>query len=76
MNLYKISQTEVTGYNTFCAAVVVAADAASALSITFPAGTWCLAPSAVYTQLLGTAVDGLATGIVQATFFAAPSSSS
>jgi len=61
MNLYKISQTEQTGYDTFDSAVVIARDEDDARNISpsmteeWDRSTWCSSPKKVTVELLGKA---------------------
>jgi len=75
MNLYKISQTENNGYDTFDSAIVCAASEGDAKTIN-PDGRewgdewsfWCKSPDDVTVELLGTALDGATRGVVLGSF--------
>lgn len=77
MNLYRISQSENMGYDTYDSAVVVAEDAADARSI-HPNGrddwdpnddSWCSDPSMVEVEYLGIAAYGWGRGVVVCSSF-------
>ena len=78
MNLYLISQTEITHYDTFSDAVVAAETEEEARTI-HPDGnqrlpfedsypTWTKDPSKVKIKLIGKAVDGAPVGVICASF--------
>ena len=74
MNLYLISQTENSNYDTFDSAVVAAPDEAAARSIN-PGGParwgdrcWCASPEAVTVRWIGVAADGIEPKVLLASF--------
>ena len=77
MNLYKISQTENTGYDTYDSAIVAAPDEKSARE-TNPNGrifaaadlgnAWVSSPDQVEVELIGTAAPGIQAGVILASF--------
>ena len=82
MNLYLISQDENSGYDTYDSAVVVAPDAEAALHCNPGGGTldweardtvkrwtaWAYNREAVKVSLIGVAAEGVAPGVVCASF--------
>ena len=76
MKIYKISQKENNGYDTFDSAVVFAEDEEKARKI-HPEGkrywgkpypTWCSSPDLVKVEYLGEAKDGAKEGVVLGSF--------
>jgi hypothetical protein len=71
MNIYRIWQDYVTGYDTFDSAVVVAESEEEARQINpvgYPDSSgWC-DPKYVQVELIGVAVEGMVKGIVVASF--------
>ena len=76
MNLYLISQTVRTGYDTYDAAVVAADTIEQAANI-HPSGddistdgsyTWPDTPNDVEVKLVGVAADGIKAGVICASF--------
>lgn len=73
MNLYKLSQTENGGYDTFDSCVVCADNEAAARLITPEykstwCGGWCSGPEYVEVELIGKAAAGLLAGVVLASY--------
>lgn len=77
MNLYKISQTQNEGYDTYDSAVVAAKDEAMARKIhpdrSVPLGEWltycwCEEPKHVKVELIGYAKPGTEPGVICASF--------
>lgn len=76
MNLYLLSQSENTDWDTYDACIVVAYDAEEAKHI-LPRkyskfgesrSSWCSSPDFVRVELIGVAVEGLEKGVVLASF--------
>ena len=74
MNLYKISQEENVGYDTYDAVIVCAFSEDDAKTI-HPEGqwpdrwsSWCSSPNNVTVELIGTALEDANQGIVLASF--------
>ena len=76
MNLYLISQTVRTGYDTYDSAVVAADTPEQAANI-HPSGsdistddsyTWVDTPNNVDVKLIGVAVNGIDVGVICASF--------
>ena len=77
MNLYLISQTEKSDYNTYDSAVV-AAESEYIAQRTLPYGgyidedqyepSWVNNPQKVKVKLIGIAISGMATGVICASF--------
>lgn len=76
MNLYHISQDQVTGYDTYSDAVVAANTAKEARAIhpstydNWDIGSWATSPAHVETELLGVAKAGTQPGVICASFHA------
>lgn len=75
LNLYLLKQSDNTGYDTYDALVVCAADKAAACLIhpysdgwEDPIGVWALRPENVQVTYLGQADSSIAAGIVLASF--------
>ena len=79
MKLFKISQSENGGYDTFDSAVVVAKDETDAASIhpmlvwggnrqDWHSTTWAYSPAKVDVEYLGDAADGIERGVIVASF--------
>lgn len=81
MNIYRISQTQNGGYDTYDSAVVCAPSEDVARNMNpsngavmtakewdNPFGTWCSRPDQVTVQLIGTANDSQHQGIVCSSF--------
>ena len=76
MNLYIISQSTNTGYDTYSDAVVAAESSLTARRIN-PNGeweedysSWADSPDQVTVELIGTAIEGTEEGIILASFHA------
>lgn len=84
MNLYRLSQSKVHGYDTYDSCVV-AAKSESAARVIHPSDyiddgdldddcwrrdtdTWAQRPSDVRVELIGTAIDGTKAGIICSSF--------
>ena len=76
MNIYRISQTQNTDYDTFDSAVVAAETEEDAKNID-PSNmdwdhdsysAWCSSPKFVTVKLLGFAVEGTKPGVLLASF--------
>jgi len=81
MNIYKITQSENNGYDTYDAAIVIAPDESAARYI-HPDGdltwskkgawdysySWCCSPDEVTVELIGVAIDTAPAGVVLASF--------
>ena len=76
MNLYKLTQYEKTGYDTYDS-VVVAAESIDQAKNFNPEGSWsynhnwCSSPEHVSAEMIGTATEGTPEGIILASFNAA-----
>ena len=83
MKLFKISQIQRTGYDTFDSAVVCACDVDHARQIHpfesidgkpylshWSMSSWCSSPDVVIVEYIGEAAEGLTTGVVLASFHA------
>ena len=73
MKLYRISQTENDGYDTYDSAIVAAVDEDDAAHIapcefggTY--GAWCSCPDKVTVEHIGEAAPGIERGVVLASF--------
>ena len=83
MKLFKISQTQNNGYDTFSDAVVCAANESIARYIN-PSngelmtvdnwndghGSWCLSPNCIIVEYLGEAAESCKEGLILASFHA------
>ena len=76
MKLFKISQTENDGYDTYDSAIVAALDEEAARNIR-PAASydwdyiyspWCKSPEAVTVEYIGEAKEGTEAGVILASF--------
>lgn len=77
MKLWRISQTQNVGYDTYDSAVVAAELEGDARKINpdgnewgRPYGAWAASPEQVKVELLGDAVPGTKAGIILASFHA------
>lgn len=79
MNLYRLSQDDETGYDTYSDCVVAAVDEEAARHIrpdggtewaSMFGGTWARYPNLVKVELIGTAVEGTVSGVICASFHA------
>lgn len=72
MDLWKLTQRERTGYDTYCGLVVCAPDRETAAAIhpsdDWEADTWASSPEKVTVQYLGKAAKGIPQGVVLADF--------
>lgn len=77
MNLYKLTQTDALGYDTFDSCIVAAVNETKARSVHpqgkggFHAGTfrtWASSPDLVTATLIGTAKEGTPSGVILASF--------
>lgn len=76
-NLYLLTQTENTGYDTFDSCIVAAKDENEARTIhpsrnpeNWGDDTWCSSPEKVTVTLLGTATNEVSFGVVLSSFCA------
>ena len=77
MNLYLLTQTEETGYDTYDSVVVAAKSEDEARKI-HPSewvvdwddfgGVWCKEPESVIVKLIGKAVKGTQSGVILSSF--------
>jgi hypothetical protein len=77
MKIYKISQNERNGYDTYDSAIVVAENEIAAANI-LPSeyakftnnsySTWCSSPLKVTVVLVGEAAEGIESGVILASF--------
>jgi hypothetical protein len=79
MNLYKISQDENSGYDTFDALIVCAPDEETARNTSPYDGpinwsehhySWCSKPEQVTVEFIGVAADSVQPGVVLSSFHA------
>lgn len=74
MNLYRISQSDNSDYDTYDSAVVAAPSEEEARKIhpsgynPWSMGSWTESPEKVSVELIGTAVEGIAQGVICASF--------
>lgn len=74
MNLYKLTQDEVSGWDTFDSAVVAAENEQEAKQISpaysgdFDSVTWASSPKKVTATLIGKAVPNTKVGVICASF--------
>jgi hypothetical protein len=66
MNIYKISQDQVTHMAAYEVAIVAAENEEEARLINPDENGWCDSPEKVKVELLGTAIDSIKSGIIYA----------
>jgi hypothetical protein len=66
MNIYKISQDQVTHLASYEVAIVAAESEEEARLINPDVNAWCDSPDKVKVELLGTAIDSIKSGIIYA----------
>jgi hypothetical protein len=79
MKIYRISQNQNNGYDTYDSSVVIAPDEETARNMNPSTGAqldwskmqysgWCYKPDQVYVELIGTAVKGMRCDVIVASF--------